>query len=70
MLDALNQILGFFQSVFDWFLSFIESLAFAVNSVSASVEYTLLFTGLVPSIIGSAIIVFLSVYIVKFIIGR
>lgn len=70
MFDALGKILGFIQSAFDFFLNMIESLIQAVVFLASSVPFV---TGLIPylpSVIGSCVLITLSVAIVKFLIGR
>lgn len=70
MFDFFNQVLGFIQTVFDFFISLVESLILGISLLVSSIDLPLLLVGYVPPILGSAIVVCFSIYIIKFLIGR
>lgn len=70
MFDFFDKILGFIEVIWDYFLNLIESLAMAVYFVGNSVNFTTYLVPFMPAIIGSAIVVFVAIYLIKFLIGR
>lgn len=70
MFDALAKILGFIETAFEYFLNLIESLFMAIGFVASSIPFATALVPLLPSIIGTALIIGISIWVVKFIIGR
>lgn len=70
MFDFFDKILGFVEIIWDYFINLIESLAMAVYFVGTSVSFTTYIVPFMPAIIGSAIVVFMAIYLIKFLIGR
>lgn len=70
MFEFFSKIIGFISSVWDYFINFIESLVQAVAFLVSSSAFAVALIGYMPGIIGTAIVVFLAVFIVKFLIGR
>ena len=70
MFDFFSKILGFVEVLFDYFVNLIESLIMAVYFAGTAVSFTTYLVPFMPAIIGSAIVVFVAIYLVKFLIGR
>lgn len=70
MFDFFSKILGFVEVVFDYFVNLIESLFMAVYFTGTAVGFTTYLVSFMPAIIGSAIVVFLAIYLIRFLIGR
>ena len=70
MFKFFDQVLGFFETLFSFFLNFIESLLMALAVIAESIIYTPVLVGLVPAVVGSAVTIGIAIYVVKFIIGR
>lgn len=70
MFDFFSKILGFVEVVFDYFVNLIESLLIAVYFTGTAVSFTTYLVPFMPAIIGSAIVVFLAIYLIRFLIGR
>ena len=70
MFDFFSKILGFVEVVFDYFVNLIESLLMAVYFTGTAVSVTTYLVPFMPAIIGSAIVVFLAIYLIRFLIGR
>lgn len=71
MNEFFSQIVGFFETVFQFFVNVIESLLLAINMLIKALPI-ILNVGIVymPAIIGSSLMIVCAVSIVKFIIGR
>lgn len=70
MFDFFNQIIGYVETAFDFLLNFIESLITAVVFVSNSSAVVLSMAGFMPTIIGTCLVIVVSISIIKFLIGR
>lgn len=70
MFDFFNQVIGFIESIWQFFLNIINSLIMAVETLARAVSLPLELIAYVPSILGSAITLVVSLSIVKFIVGR
>lgn len=70
MFDFFNQIIGYVETAFDFLLNFIESLITAVVFVSNSSAVVLSMAGFMPNIIGTCLVIVVSISIIKFLIGR
>lgn len=70
MFDFFNQLLGFVEVTFSFFMNVIESLIQAITFVVTSVPFVFALASYMPAIIASCMIIIVSIAIVKFIIGR
>lgn len=70
MFDFFSQILGFIETVFEFFINFIESLFQAFVVLLSAIELPIQLVGFLPQILGSAMIIVVSLGVIKFIIGR
>lgn len=70
MFDFFSKILGYVETVFEYFLNFIDSLFMAVNVLGNSTSLPLFIAGFVPEILSAAILVVVALAVVKFIVGR
>lgn len=71
MTEFFSQIIGFFETVFQFFVNLVESLLLAINMLINTLP-TILIVGelYMPAIISSSVGIVCAVSIVKFIIGR
>lgn len=70
MFDFFGEILGFVSSVFQFFVNLVESLIQAVVFMASGVGFATAIVPFMPSIIGTAIVIFLAIFVIKFLIGR
>ena len=70
MFDFFEKILGFIETVFEFFINLVESLFMALEVLTKAVVFPIELSGLMPSIIGSAMLIVVSLSVVKFIVGR
>lgn len=70
MFDFFEKVLGFIETVFEFFINLVESLFMALEVLSKSIVFPLELAGLMPSVIGSAMVIVVSLAVVKFIVGR
>lgn len=70
MLDSLSQILGFFESIFEFFINFIQSLFVLLEVIAKAFVVPLEVSGMVPSVIGSSMLIVCFIAFIKFILGR
>lgn len=68
MFDFFESILGFFETVGQFIENLIGSLIMAVIFMTKSVTFALALIQYVPAIIGSAIVIFLAIYIIRFLL--
>lgn len=70
MFDFFSKILGFIETVFEFFINLVESLFMALEVLTKSIVFPLELSGLMPSIIGSAMAIVVALAVAKFIVGR
>lgn len=70
MFDFFDKIIGFVETVFSFFINLVESLIQAVVFLGHSSSFAIALVPFMPSIIGTAIVVFFAIYVIKFLIGR
>lgn len=64
------EVLGFCEVLFEFFVSFIESLLMAIRFLSGSGPFNLALIGLLPPIIGTCMTIVLAIGVAKFLLGR
>ena len=64
----LNYIFGYLESAWDFLLNIITTMIMAVSFVVTSVQNTLLLVGYVPPIIGTALVITIAVFVVRFLL--
>lgn len=71
MNEFFSQIVGFFETVFQFFVNMVESLLLAINMLIKAVP-NILSIGMLymPAIISTSVMIVCAVSVVKFIIGR
>lgn len=69
-MNVFDSFFSFISSIFDFFINTITSLLLLINMLlnSHSIFFGLL--GYLPSILGTAGLIFISVSVIKFIVGR
>lgn len=70
MFDFFSKVLGYFESFFEYFINFLDSLFMGIEILTKSIVFPFELSGFLPSIIGSAMIIVISLSVVKFILGR
>ena len=68
--EALISILDFFSLIGTFISNLVTGLITALSLLSGVATIPVIFTGYVPGIISSAILVFLTLGIIKFVVGR
>lgn len=64
----MGSIIGFLQSIWDMFVNAIQSLYLAIRMVVGSVEFVTTFVTYLPAVIGSAVIIFIAVFVIRFLL--
>ena len=70
MANFFNQILGAIETALTFLFNFINSLVMAIDSITFAVALPPVLAGFLPGIVGSAIIIVVSLAVVKFLVGR
>lgn len=70
MFDFFGQVIGYIEHIFEFFINFIEALFRLIELVAKGIVVPFELLGLMPSFLGGALLAFLVVGIVKFILGR
>ena len=69
MFEFFDQILGFFGAIWDILRNALSSVSLAFELLVVSTSLPSMFVGFVPTVIGSAIILFMAIYTVKFVVS-
>lgn len=70
MFDFFDKILGFFEAIGQFIENFFNSLIMAVTFMMSSVGFSIQLVSFVPAIIGSAIVIFIAIYVIRFILMK
>ena len=70
MFDFFNKVIGFIETVFEFFINLVESLFMALQVLVEAIRVPIFLSGFLPAVLGSALIVVVSLAVVKFIVGR
>lgn len=70
MFDFFSKILGYLEVAWSYFINLIESLLMAIGFLTSAAGFSLQIVPYMPPIIGTAIVVFLAVFLIKFLVGR
>lgn len=70
MFDFFEKILGFIESIWQFFINLINSTILAIETLLSSIILPLELASIVPSILGASVSIVVSLAIVKFIVGR
>lgn len=70
MFDFFDKLIGYVSVAFEFFLNLIESLLMAIGFMGTSVSFVGSIIMYMPSIIGTAVAIFLAIFVIKFLIGR
>ena len=70
MIDFLSQLKGAVDTALNFLFNIINALATAVDAVTNAVVLPTKLAAFLPGIIGSAILVTVSLGVVKFLLGR
>lgn len=70
MFDFFNTIIGYIEMAWEYFTNLIATIVFACQMITASLTFPRMLVGVVPAVVGAAILIFIAVYVVKFFIGR
>lgn len=65
-----SEVLGMIEYLWDFFLNMVKSLLLAINFLITGWDTVLFLTGYLPAIIGSALVIFLVIFLIKFLLGR
>ena len=64
----LNTIIGFLETAWDLILNTIQTLFMSVVFVTQSVSITVSLVPFLPSIIGTALVITIAVYVIRFLL--
>lgn len=70
MFDFFAQVLGYIHLFATYFTNFLTALGVFINTVGDAIGTPIFVAGFMPSIIGSSMLVVISLGVVKFLIGR
>lgn len=64
----MSQILGYLQSAWDFLSGIVKALYTAVEFLGGSILFLNNFIGYLPAIVSAGVIIFLAVYLVRFLL--
>lgn len=70
MFEFFDKVLGFFEAIGQFIENFFNSLIMAITFMLSSVGFSLQLVAFVPAIIGSAIVIFIAIYVIRFILMK
>lgn len=70
MFEFFDKVLGFFEAIGQFLENFFNSLIMAITFMLSSVGFSLQLVAFVPAIIGSAIVIFIAIYVIRFILMK
>ena len=70
MYDFFNQLLGYVEMFFQYLSNFAMTLIYAMQMITTAIALPKHLIVSLPWMLGSAIVIFLAVYVVKFFVGR
>lgn len=70
MLDFFQMVGAYFSAFFDVVRNAVLSLVSALSLAVSALNFTGLLPGFLPPILGSAVLIFMAIVVVKFVIGR
>lgn len=66
----MSQILGYLQSFYDLLSGTVKALGTAVSMLVGSVGFLNLFIGYLPAMVSAGVVIFLAVYLLRFLLAR
>lgn len=69
MFDFADKVWGFISTIGEFIFNAIEAMISALVFLANSTQLPLALVSYMPGIIGTAIIIFMAVYVIKFIVG-
>lgn len=66
----MANILGFLNSLWDMIVNALQSVLMAVNMLIHSVGFVGTFIAYIPAVISSAIIIYLAVFVIRFLLFK
>lgn len=70
MFDFFDKIVGFLETLWDFFINLVNSLIVALTATVTAATLPVTLMPFLPAIIGSAVMIVIAFAVVKFIIGR
>ena len=70
MFSFFEQVTGWVNTLFQFFINLIESLLQAVIFLSSAIPFSTHLTVYMPSIVGSSIVCVVAIFLIKFLLGR
>lgn len=70
MFDFFDKIIGYIETLWNLVIGLVESLLIAIKFLLTGTDAVLYLVGFLPAIIGSCVVIFLFIYILKLILGR
>ena len=66
MVDAINQIVGYIQYAWDFFLNSLNALLSAILLMNQSLSFVTTISSMMPTIIGTAVTIFVAIFVIRF----
>lgn len=70
MFEFFDRIIGFFQTVFEWFINLVKSLILWMETLSSMSAMTIALPTYLPSILAMGFVIVVTIGILKVVIGR
>lgn len=70
MLNFFQEVAGFLETIWEFIISFIESLLMALGFIISSAPFNVVVAGMMPTIIGTSVTIVVGIAIAKFLLGR
>lgn len=69
MFDFFNIIVGFFETIWSYICNFFSALVTAFTIMRTAISLPISIVGFMPTFIGTAIVVFLLIAVIRFVVG-
>lgn len=70
MFEFFNMVAGFLETAFNFVVNVLSMLITLIQVLVGAIGIPVTLAAAAPSILGTSIVIFLAVYVAKFIIGR
>lgn len=69
MFAFFDEVISFFRTIGQFLFNMVEAIISAFTLLQTATALPITFVSLMPGIIGTAIVIFLAIYVIKFIVG-
>ena len=70
MFDFFNQVLGFFEAIWEFFLQLLDTLLVSIQLLGQAIVFPIELVGFLPALFGTGLLITIAICVIKFILGR